>query len=192
MARTGSGRKSKPRALKELAGNPGKRSLGRDLDAPPQEELEAAKSLATATLAPPTWLNKTAAKEWKRLAPILQRLRLLGQVDASALAQYCMWWGVWSAAAQAVNRIGSTYKTKSKHGSIDRVRPQFAVLEKAQRMMNRLSTEFGLTPAARSSLGRALVDPANQPELGLPTPAGADRPRDPRPLSGSSPINFLN
>ena len=57
------GRKPKPTSLKVLEGNPGKRALN---DTEPKPEKKAPKC--------PTWLNKEAKKEWKRIATELEAL----------------------------------------------------------------------------------------------------------------------
>lgn len=179
------GRKSKPGAMREMAGHPGKRGIVRDLAF---EEPKLEHPVAAVTMAPPKWLNPIARAEWKRLAPMLQRLRLLHAIDATAFTMYCILYSQWHAAAKILNSRGSTYKTKSRHGEIERILPAFSVLQITTQRMQRLLSEFGLTPAARASLGRAVAN--GQLGLGLDTPPGADRPRDPRPLR-DTPVGYL-
>lgn len=69
----------KPAALKLLEGNPGKRALDLAGGINPQIEVPSA----------PRHLGKAAAKEWKRITPLLQELGLISGLDRAALALYC-------------------------------------------------------------------------------------------------------
>jgi len=69
------GPKLKPTAIKILEGNPGKRPLNLNEPKPLQIAPEC-----------PDWLLDEAKKEWKRLAPELERLGLLTILDMAAFA----------------------------------------------------------------------------------------------------------
>ena len=60
------GRKPKPTAIKELEGNPGKRPLNKN---EPKPEKTAPKC--------PTWLDKEAKKEWRRMSKSLEAIGIL-------------------------------------------------------------------------------------------------------------------
>jgi len=72
------GRKPKPTKLKIIEGNPGKRPLNENEPIPQSIAPEC-----------PDWLSDDAKKEWKRLAPELERLGLLTVLDMAAFAGYC-------------------------------------------------------------------------------------------------------
>src|SRR5437899_2154383 len=71
------GRPRKPTALKVLAGNPGHRAL------PKNEPRPALGAKA------PGWMTIGARREWDALAPMLDRLGVLAETDAEALAELC-------------------------------------------------------------------------------------------------------
>lgn len=72
------GRKSKPTALKKLAGNPGKRKL-------PKNEPKPTLGLPSA----PSWLKGEGLKEWKLVTPDLKKMGVMALIDRTMLAAYC-------------------------------------------------------------------------------------------------------
>lgn len=150
------GRKPKPTALHVLNGNPSKiKDLGKNEPKP-------------IPIAPkcPTWLHKNAKKEWKRIAPQLERLGLLTQVDMAALAAYCESWAQYREAIEFIHKKGSAYPIWEREvdGSIkydDRGQPilrymqqwpQVSIANKALQNIKAFGTEFGLTPSSRGRL----------------------------------------
>jgi len=71
------GRPKTPTALSILRGNPGKRPL-------PKNEPKPAMCVTV-----PDWLTVGARKEWKLLAPMLERNRVLTEMDAETLGEMC-------------------------------------------------------------------------------------------------------
>ena len=97
------GRKPKPTALKELEGNPGKRPLNTH---EPQPEKKAPSC--------PKWLEPEARKEWRRLAPYMERIGILTEADRTAFASYCQAYARWKDAEEFMTRSGQTiFKTPS-------------------------------------------------------------------------------
>jgi phage terminase small subunit len=86
----------KPTAIKELAGNPGKRPLN---------EREPSVPVPGSSPHVPRHLCKEGQKEWRRVVGILIDARLYSEVDRAALAMYCQAWGRW---VEAENRLGET------------------------------------------------------------------------------------
>ncbi len=76
------GRKPKPTSLKLIEGNPGKRSLNKG-------EPRPAIDIPTC----PAHLCSAAKAEWKRLAQMLFRLRVISHLDRAVLAAYCQAYG---------------------------------------------------------------------------------------------------
>jgi phage terminase small subunit len=72
------GRKPKPTALKLIEGNPGKRPLN-----------AGEPRLGVAVPTCPAHLCPSAKAEWKRLARQMHTLRIITELDRSALAAYC-------------------------------------------------------------------------------------------------------
>ena len=134
------GRKPKPTAVKVLAGNPGKRPLNTSEPQPPVPER---------TPYVPRHLNDEAKREWRRMASILLVLGLYTEVDRAALAMYCQAWGRWVIAEGKCAEIGEVLYTDKGYAYPN---PWRAEANRAQDLMRRLFTEFGLTPSARSRL----------------------------------------
>ena len=69
-----------PTSLSNALGNPGHRAISHEPVPPPasQDLLEA-----------PEFLDERGVAEWNRIAPMLARMRVLTDVDKTALAAYC-------------------------------------------------------------------------------------------------------
>jgi P27 family predicted phage terminase small subunit len=130
------GRPRKPTRLKILDGNPGKRPLNAAEPQPP-----------AGAPACPSWLDREAKAEWRRVVPALDRLGLLTRVDRSAIAGYCTAWAELCWASKTLARVGHTYTTEG--GQIC-PRPEVAMHRSALRHVRQFSALFGLDPASRS------------------------------------------
>ncbi len=130
------GRKPKPTALKELAGNPGKRPLNR-YEPQPRVKLPPC----------PAHLTKSARAEWRRMGKELLALGVLTTVDRAALAAYCVAYARWAEAEKQVEKLGTIVKTAN--GNLIQ-NPYLAVANRAMEQMTRLASEFGMTPSSRS------------------------------------------
>lgn len=71
------GPKPAPTALKQLAGNPGKRALPVE----PKPETGAPPC--------PDWMPPEGRQQWERVVPELDRLKLLSKVDGAVLEAFC-------------------------------------------------------------------------------------------------------
>ena len=132
------GRKPKPTALKILEGNPGKRPLNENEPVPPKGSVKC-----------PSWLEPEAKKEWKRLAPSLEAMGVLTQVDLTAFAGYCQAYARWREAEEFLTQHGSIFKTPS--GYVQQV-PQVSIAQQNLKIMQSFCSEFGLTPATRARI----------------------------------------
>ena len=132
------GRKPKPTALKILEGNPGKRPLNENEPVPPKGSVKC-----------PPWLEPEAKKEWKRLAPSLEAMGVLTQVDLTAFAGYCQAYARWREAEEFLSQHGSIFKTPS--GYVQQV-PQVSIAQQNLKIMQSFCAEFGLTPATRARI----------------------------------------
>ena len=161
------GRKPIPSSLKLLNGNPGKRPLPANEPKPPP-------------LAPkcPAWLHKDAKKEWKRIAPQLERLGLLSELDMTALAGYCQSYARYKEAEEFITQHGTTYEIheRSRDGTLRQDEkgepvlrcmqqwPQVSIANKALIQIRAFCAEFGFTPSARA---RMSVPGADDSEDGM-------------------------
>ena len=132
------GRKPKPTALKKLEGNPGKRPLN---------ELEPMPKITV--LRCPQWLLPEARKEWRRLAPVLIDAGILTAADAVTFAGYCQSYARWREAEEELSRTGKVLVTpEGKYYA----NPYVAISRAALTEIKSFASEFGLTPAARTSI----------------------------------------
>lgn len=131
------GRPPKPTRLKVLTGNPGRRHLNAGEPRPPSGAPTC-----------PTWLDKEAKSEWRRVVPILDRLGLLSRVDRSAVAAYCTAWAELHWATVQL-RKGRTYTTKE--GQVC-VHPAVGMQRSALQHVRQFAALFGLDPSSRGKL----------------------------------------
>jgi P27 family predicted phage terminase small subunit len=132
----------KPTVVEIAEGCPGKRPVNRD---EPQPRPVAPKC--------PDYLDDAARKEWRRLVPVLKRMRVLTEADGIALGNLCQTYSTLIQAQEKLTKQGILYKAPS--GYIMQS-PLLSVVNQCVDTISKLSREFGLTPAARS---RIFVNP---------------------------------
>lgn len=127
-----------PTALKLLRGNPGKRPLNQE---EPVSELKIPD--------PPWDLEPDVQKEWDKLCTELYRMRILGVIDAHALASYCenfvQWW-------RALKQVKAKGMVGIDPKGFVRINPYLKITDACFDKMKSFWQEFGMTPAARSRL----------------------------------------
>lgn len=140
------GVKPKPTHLKLLEGNPGKRPL--PANEPKPEPLRDAPE-------PPAHLSREAREEWARLAPELVAQQLLTALDRGALAAYCQAYGRWVQAEGALTAMRD--RDLLTHGLMIKTvggnaiqNPLVGTANRAMELLMKASTEFGMTPSART------------------------------------------
>lgn len=133
----------KPTRLRVLEGNPSKRPLPKN---EPKPEPTAPKC--------PHWLHKYAKQEWKRIAPQLERLGLLTQIDMVALAGYCESWAQYREAIEYIHKHGPVYPIRDDEGRIKYLQqvPQVAIANNSLKHIRAFCAEFGLTPSSRARI----------------------------------------
>jgi P27 family predicted phage terminase small subunit len=157
------GAKPKPTALKDLAGNPGKRKL-------PKNEPKYS-GIPTA----PKHLDKLAKAEWRRMAAQLKPLGLLTHADRAAFAVYCAMWSRWVQAEEKIAETAMTYTTHDANGKPKAIiqSPFVGIANRAAEIMYRFITEFGFSPSSRtrvaappeSKLAKFLSQPTPKPPV---------------------------
>jgi P27 family predicted phage terminase small subunit len=132
----------KPSVIEIAEGCPGKRPVNRREPAP-------------RTVAPkcPPHLDELARKEWRRLVPVLRRMRVLTEADGIALGNLCQAYSTMITAQEKLNKMGLLYKAPSGYVMQS---PLLGVVNQCVDTITKLTREFGLTPAARS---RIIVNP---------------------------------
>jgi P27 family predicted phage terminase small subunit len=138
----------KPTAMEILEGRPGHRPINRNEPKPRNVPPKC-----------PDHLDEKARKEWRRIVPILMRMRVLTEADGYALASLCQTYSTMVKAQEKLNEAGFLYKAPSGYVMQS---PVLAVVNQCIETIVKLSREFGLTPAARSR-----VSTTSEPEVDL-------------------------
>ena len=134
-----SGPPPKPTVIRKAEGNPGKRPYN---DREPQPDVVRPPM--------PRRLDKVARKEWKRLCPLLERMRVLTEADGIALANLCFDVSVLQQAQESLAKTGLLSKT-ARTGMIHQS-PLLNIIAVTTDRVTRGLREFGLTPASRSRI----------------------------------------
>ncbi|GAA1406239.1 phage terminase small subunit P27 family [Kitasatospora putterlickiae] len=141
------GRTAQPAALRLLKGRgDGKDAAGRTVNQGPAFTREPP--------AAPTWLNREAAAEWRRVVPGLARLGLLKPEDRAALAAYCEAWAQFVEATRLLKTEGLTIE--AKQGTLPH--PLVGIQRAAGRELRAWAAHFGLTPSTEQALARGADD----------------------------------
>ena len=128
----------KPTVLKLREGNPGRRKLN-------AREPKPAPGMPSC----PNFLAAEAKKEWKRLAPRLERMGLLTEEDRNQLAGYCQSWADYRAAVMDIAKRGRTFLSPKGHITKN---PMLTIMNEAWTRMHKASARFGFDPASRSGI----------------------------------------
>jgi len=168
----------------ELRGNPGKRP----------NPVAPVDVLPPSPMPAPHYLSARAKQFWDEYAPDLIAVRFVRTTDAPLFALVCETVAEAFESKEILERDGYTYETHTPHGSMIRLHPRYAVLDRARRVLVPLFDRFGMSPAARLSILSKLAatpgrDPANAP--GPVIDDTADLFAD-DPLSDAGPFGALN
>ena len=136
------GRKPKPTSLKILQGNPGRRPLN-----------SAEPKFPTLQSDCPKHLGPIAAEEWARIRDLFREI--FTEADRAALSAYCVCYGRWVEAEDHVRATGMMVKSPSGYPMQN---PWLSIANKAFQQMNKMMSEFGMTPSSRSRV-KTLPEP---------------------------------
>jgi P27 family predicted phage terminase small subunit len=98
----------------------------------------------------PTWLDREARAEWRRIVPELERLGLLTRVDRAALTCYCQAWSELNDATRVLKRDGK-YLHLGENGYLS-PHPALAQQRAAWKTIKDFCALFGLDPSSRTGL----------------------------------------
>lgn len=99
----------------------------------------------------PRKLSPQGKAEWKRLMPVLRRMRVLTEADLGPLADLCEVTAELDHA-QKLLRESNLLTRASAKGSPIRRNPLVSIIKDFREQKLRLEREFGLTPASRTRL----------------------------------------
>ena len=141
------GPRPQPTAMRDLHGNPGKRTPAGD---EPRPGPAAPKM--------PRGLPREARAFWRRYAEGLARLGLLTEVDAAAFQMMAMHWQVCQDAMREMTKGGEKspagvleLTTKDEDG-LERKHPLLQVLRDNSGAFLRYAAHFGMSPSARAGM----------------------------------------
>ncbi|NKD55961.1 MULTISPECIES: phage terminase small subunit P27 family [unclassified Haematospirillum] len=157
------GRRAKTPAEKKLCGS----RVRKKNPHPDTSTTDSSRCPGPDVPSPPGWLVDAFARaEWTRLAADLVSMRILSPIDSINLAMLCQATATYVRAQQVVAEKGATYTTASKHGEMDRVRPEVKIAAEAEKTILRITKEFGLAPLSRARVATAHAN--NGVQLMLP------------------------
>ena len=164
----GVGRKPKPTAIKELAGNPGHRPLNRNEPKP--------SGIPTC----PTCLDAAAKREWTRISKELIAVGLLTSVDRAMLASYCDAYSRWSEATAELNELrrtkGKSVLVVATPTGYPMQNPLIGIINTAADQMRKFGTELGLSPSSRTRLAVEPQKPSDDDEFAISRKSSVIRP----------------
>lgn len=128
------GRLPQPDNVRQLRGNPGRRK--------PRPAVRA----VAGTPGCPTWLDREARAEWKRVTPELERLGVLARIDRAVLTMYCRWWSRWVELDRQLKDV----RSEGRHSREATKSPLWQPYREAADKVRELAKELYLTPNARA------------------------------------------
>ena len=134
-----SGRRAKPTAKKEAAGNPGKRALNTS-----EPDFGLVQNILC-----PIWMGDFGRELWETVAPLLCRERVLEATDIQNLEVYCSAYDQFRMAQQEVKDNGVTVTGPT--GAIIK-NPAVTAVKEATSMMATYGGMLGLDPSSRQRL----------------------------------------
>lgn len=187
------GPKPKPTAIRVFEGNPGNIPLNENEPMPQKcESLEPDEWLSDDCeymIGEKFPLSAVAKKIWNNLAPELERLGVLTQIDKTALTRYCDTLARWLKTKAFLDRHGETFPVyggqfepmykdgspvllpdgKVKHEFKKylkqmRTFPQVQMYIKYAEQLKYYEGEFGLAPACRTRIQAIVQSPFGKPE----------------------------
>jgi P27 family predicted phage terminase small subunit len=157
-------------------GNPGRRPLN---------ENEPAAEEGVPDM--PQGLSDAAQDEWRRIIPILKRMRVLTIAYSAAVAGYCQAYARWLEAEADIAVHGAIIEEpiiRRRRGEDDEIagykrkkNPAVAVANESMKIMRAFLSDFGLSPASLSKVSKNA-----EQEKGLDDLLNEDDPTEESPL----------
>lgn len=135
------GPKPLPTHIHVLNGNPSKK---------PAHQLKDSVSPDIEIPGCPSHLLPDAKKEWKRIAPELERLGLISQMDRAALAVYCQAYARWKQAEEKIKALGDAGLIEETPSGYKQISVLLQISNRSVEQMHKFMCEFGMSPSSRS------------------------------------------
>lgn len=149
------GRKPDTAEQQAAKGAPGKRLTAQETQK--AREPKALTPVTVGKVRPPKWLKRSrkATEIWNDMAPKLERLNLLHDLDAAPLGRYCRYIVEWIAADITVQKEGTWFEAKDTNGNLTKKRhPAWQACQDIEKMLRDLEATFGMRPDARYKIMR--------------------------------------
>lgn len=116
---------------------------------------ETIKPQQAVNLDPPEWLTLAGAHQWRYMVEQLSATGVLSTIDLGVLALFCNEYAVYLQAETALREEGRTVKLYTQVATVKAVDTNawHKIKSKALDNLIKMSTEYGLTPASRTSIG---------------------------------------
>jgi P27 family predicted phage terminase small subunit len=189
------GRKPDTAEQQAAKGAPGKRMTPQE--AQKIREPKAPTPVVVGKVRPPKWLKRSrkATEIWNDLAPKLERLNLLNDLDATPLSRYCRYIVEWIAADITVQKEGTWFEAKDTNGNLTKKRhPAWQACQDIEKMLRDLEATFGMRPDARYKIMRdqaAAHGLGNLPLWGDQQPTVGEKSSAPEPEAGQQDVMGL-
>ena len=146
------GRKPTPSRVAFLRGLPGHRKARKDEVRPSAEMPQC-----------PEALDERARKKWNVLGKRLFALGILTSIDGDLFAAWCQEFSFWQDALQRLKKLTPTKGSKysQTHRSL------IKAARNAEVAMNRLGSEYGISPSSRTRIHATPTDPDDEKDKGV-------------------------
>ena len=132
------GRPATPTSIKILRGNPGCRPITDGEPTPPPADLSVPPSLSEVGIA-----------KWDEVTSLLTRMGVFTQADRSAIERYCL---LHEQFMQVVKHVRENGMTQLTHTGYSQLTAEGSLFKSLPADLLKIEQQFGMTPAARSSL----------------------------------------
>ena len=156
LSAVGAGRPRKPTAIKALAGTLQKCRTN------PYEPKGKPKKVPRA----PEYLTERQRAEWKRLAKLINPMRITTKSDVYAFESMVVAYTLRRQAEESLYAHGNTslvYAAKVRDGTVLKARPEVALIRESDKQLALWMSKFGLSPADRSRVMELSKSPKSNP-----------------------------
>ena len=135
------GPKPLPKNIHLITGNRAKIPLGK-LNASIQPDTDIPDC--------PAHLLPEAKKEWKRIVPELEKMRIISEMDRSALAVYCQAFARWVQAEKKLKSMSDDSLVDETPSGYKQISVWLQISNRSVEQMHKFLCEFGMSPSSRS------------------------------------------
>lgn len=148
-------RPAKSATLQLIQGNPNKKNTD---ELAIRAEQEQKMKMRSNNIKPPSWLDKVAKKEFKRIAELLKEVDIITEADISMLAAYCNAYSQYISITKVIEEDGLMVHKDGfdEDGNpIELIGEEHPLLKRQKNFFDQMKSaanDFGLTPSARAKL----------------------------------------